>query len=77
MSGVERGAHPGEHYPHHTGETQKLRHARDWVKQDQVPWTVAVDMLDGATRHAQGPLANAAYLIDRTGHVMFHALWAG
>jgi hypothetical protein len=52
MSGVERGAHPGEHYPHHTGETQKLRHARDWVKQDQVPWTVAVDMLDGATRHA-------------------------
>ena len=52
MSGVERGAHPGEHYPHHTGEAQKLRHARDWVKQDQVPWTVALDMLDGATRHA-------------------------
>lgn len=71
-----REAHPGERYPHHTSEAQKMHHARDWVEQDHIPWTVAVDTLDGATHRAYGPLPNAAYLIDRTGHVAFRALWA-
>ena len=72
-----REAHPGERYCHHTSEAQKLRHARDWVEQDRVPWTVAMDTLDGATHRAYGPLPNSAYLIDRTGRVAFRALWAG
>jgi hypothetical protein len=72
-----REAHPGERYPHHTSEEQKLRHACEWVKQDRIPWTTAVDTLDGATHRAYGPVPNSAYLIDRTGHVAFRALWAG
>jgi hypothetical protein len=28
-----REAHPGENYPHHTSEEQKMRHARDWAEQ--------------------------------------------
>jgi hypothetical protein len=70
-----REAHPGENYPHHTSEEQKMWHARDWVRLDQMPWTLAVDTLDGAIHNAYGPLP--AYLIDRTGRVAFRALWAG
>ncbi len=72
-----REAHPGENYPHHLSAERKMRQARDWVKLDKVPWTVAVDMLEGATHEAYGPLPNSAYLIDRTGRVAFRALWAG
>jgi hypothetical protein len=38
---------------------------------------VAVDALDGSTHRDYGPLPNSAYLIDRTGHIAFRALWAG
>ncbi|MCA1573711.1 MAG: hypothetical protein LC770_04075 [Acidobacteria bacterium] len=72
-----REAHPGERYPHHTSDEQKMRHARDWAGQDQIPWTTAVDTLEGAAHGAYGPLPNSAYLVDRTGRVAFRALWAG
>jgi hypothetical protein len=72
-----REAHPGEKYPHHTSQDQKLRHARDWVDQDRIPWTVAVDTLEGSVHQAYGPLPNSVYLMDRTGRVAFRALWAG
>jgi hypothetical protein len=72
-----REAHPGERYPHHVSDAQKLQHARDWIAQDPVPWTVAVDTINGTTHNAYGPLPNSIYLIDRTGHVAFRALWAG
>jgi hypothetical protein len=72
-----REAHPGENYPHHTDQEQKTRHARDWVEQDKVPWTVAVDTVDGSVHRGYGPLPHSAYLVDRTGRVAFRALWAG
>lgn len=72
-----REAHPGENYPQHLSAEQKMRQASDWVQLDKVPWTVAVDTLDGATHEAYGPLPNSVYLIDRAGHVAFRALWAG
>jgi hypothetical protein len=72
-----REAHPGENYPHHTNEEQKMHHARDWARQDHVPWPVAVDTLEGTVHRAYLPLPNPVYLIDSTGHVAFRALWAG
>ncbi len=72
-----REAHPGERYPHHSTDEQKMRHARDWAREDRIVWTVAVDSLDGATHNAYGPLPNSVYLIDRTGRVAFRALWVG
>lgn len=72
-----REAHPGENYPRHISEEQKMRHARDWAEQDQMPGTAAVDTLDGATHQAYGPLPNSVYLIDRAGRIAFRALWAG
>ena len=77
VSVYSREAHPGEIYPHHTSDGQKMRHARDWAELDRVPWPVAVDALDGGTHRAYGPLPNSAYLIGRAGRVAFRALWAG
>ncbi len=77
VSVYAREAHPGENYPHHTSEEQKMRHARDWKEQDRVRWTVAVETLDGAAHRAYGAFPNPLYLIDRTGRVAFRALWAG
>jgi hypothetical protein len=72
-----REAHPGETYPHHTSQEQKNRHASDWVELDRIPWTVAVDTLDGTVDRRYGTFPNAAYLIGRSGRVAFRALWAG
>jgi hypothetical protein len=72
-----REAHPGERYPHHTSDEQKMHHAKDWVAQDDVPWTVAVDDVIGTVHQMYGPLPNSVYLIDKTGSVAFRALWAG
>lgn len=72
-----REAHPGEIYPHHSSDAQKMRHAEDWVQQDKMPWLVAVDTLDGTVHREYGPLPNSAYLINRAGRVAFRALWAG
>jgi hypothetical protein len=72
-----REAHPGENYPHHESDEQKMRQARDWVAQDNILWTVAVDSIEGEAHKSYGSLPNPAYLIDRTGHVAFRALWAG
>ena len=72
-----REAHPGEKYPHHTSDGQKMQHARDWAGQDKIPWIVAVDGVDGAVHQGYGPLPNSVYLINRAGKVAFRALWAG
>lgn len=72
-----REAHPGERVPHHTSFEEKLERARSFAEDDRIPWTVAVDELDGRVHREWGPLPNSAYLIDSTGHVAFRALWAG
>jgi hypothetical protein len=69
-----REAHPGERYPALQSDEQKRRHARDWAEQDRIPWTVAVDTLQGSMHRAYGWLPNAIYLIDRTGYVAFRAV---
>jgi hypothetical protein len=57
-----------------------MRHARDLVSQDDIPWVVAVDDLEGTTRGTYGWMANPAYLIGHighSGHVAFRALCTG
>lgn len=71
-----REAHPGERYPHHESEEQKRQHAVAWKRADAIPWTVAVDTLDGSAHRSYGMLPNAVYLIDSTGQVAFRALFA-
>lgn len=72
-----REAHPGERYPAHRDDAQKMRHAADWKELESIPWTVAVDRLDGDTHQQYDLLPNPLYLIDSTGQVAFRALFAG
>ena len=77
VSVYTREAHPGENFPHHTSDDQKMRHACDWVRQDKIPWTVVVDDLDGRVHCAYDEMPNSIYLINRGGRVAFRALSAG
>lgn len=43
-----REAHPGERAPHHESGEQKLAQARRYAAEDEIPWTVAVDDVDGS-----------------------------
>jgi hypothetical protein len=72
-----REAHPGERYPHHTSDAQKMRHAKDWARLDRISWTIAVDTIDGAMHRAYGTLPNSLYIVNSAGVVAFRALWAG
>lgn len=72
-----REAHPGERYPHHTSEAQKMRHANDWARLDHIPWAVAVDTLDGTMHRAYGARPNSIHIVNSAGIVAFRALWAG
>jgi Iodothyronine deiodinase len=71
-----REAHPGERLPQPATFEWKMRHARMLRERDAIPWTVAVDDLDGSLHRALGGNSNAAYLMDPNGNVAFRTLWS-
>lgn len=71
-----REKHPGERVPQPSTFDEKMRHARVLRARDGIPWTVAVDDLDGAFHRALGANANAAHLMDPNGNVAFRSLWS-
>jgi hypothetical protein len=71
-----REAHPGANYPQPASEEEKRDHARSLRDRFGVPYPVAVDTLDGALHQLLDGKPNAAFLIDRTGEVVFRAHWA-
>jgi hypothetical protein len=70
-----REAHPGEHFPAHRGEEQKLTHARAFVERFGIERPVLVDDLAGTGHRLYGLLPNMTYLIGRGGRVLFRADW--
>lgn len=70
-----REAHPGEHFPAHRSQEQKLAHARAFQKRFGIERTVLVDDLEGAGHRLYGLLPNMTYLIGRGGRVLFRADW--
>lgn len=71
-----REAHPGSRYPQPRNYREKLVNARVYKERDNIPWTVAVDDIDGTLHHSLEDKANAAYVIDLDGNVAFRALWS-
>ena len=71
-----REAHPGENYPQPDTMEGKMDHARTLKDFYQLPWTVAVDDLDGTLNLAMDGKPNSAYLIDRDGKIAFRSVWA-
>lgn len=71
-----REAHPGEYYPQPETIEKKTAHARVLREHYDMPWTVAVDDVDGALHRAIDTKPNAAYVIDRDGTIAFRSIWA-
>ncbi len=71
-----REAHPGENYPQSETLEEKADHARALKETYQMPWTVAVDDLDGSLHIAMDAKPNSAYLLDRDGTIVFRSIWA-
>jgi len=71
-----REAHPGEHYPQPDTMEEKIDHARTLKDFYELPWTVAVDDLDGTLNLAMDGKPNSAYLMDRDGKIVFRSVWA-
>src|SRR5262245_35629306 len=71
-----REAHPGSRYPQPTTLVEKIAHAREYKERDGIPWTVAVDDIDGSFHRALDPKPNNAYFIDGDGRIVFRLLWS-
>ncbi len=68
-------AHPGEHYPHLTSMTQKLRHARDLRDTLGVSRPILLDALDGACHRAYGSMPNMTWIFARSGVPVYKSDW--
>jgi hypothetical protein len=72
---VIRQAHPGPKVrPYRTFE-EKLQDAGRYVREESIPWTVAVDDLEGRVHQVYGGVADPTYLIDADGRVAFYNMW--
>ncbi|WP_175408797.1 deiodinase-like protein [Streptomyces sp. TRM64462] len=71
-----REAHPGDRYPQPDTMQRKTAHARELKERDELPWTVAVDDLDGTLHQQLDAKPNAAYVMDVDGGVAFRLLWS-
>ncbi|HLH07316.1 MAG TPA: deiodinase-like protein [Terriglobales bacterium] len=70
-----REAHPGEKLREHRSIKQKIRAAELFREEEDVSIPIVVDDLDGKIHKKYGKLPNPTYLIDKSGHVAFRALW--
>ena len=70
-----REPHPGEHYGAHQTWEQKLKYAQECRNQDEIQTRVLVDDLDGTVHVAYGSLPNMVYVIEKSGKIVFKAMW--
>jgi hypothetical protein len=70
-----RQGHPGPDARPYTTFDEKARDAERYIEEEQIPWTVLVDDLDGTVHRQYGMLADPAYLIGIDGRVAFYNYW--
>jgi peroxiredoxin len=70
-----REAHAGESYRPHTSFEQKLSHARDLQRLENVQFPVLVDSLAGDTHRAYGVRPSPVYVINKDGLIVYKASW--
>src|SRR5690606_36006702 len=66
-----RECHPGEKIPQPRTFAQKVEYARRLRDDHGIPWTVAVDDLEGTLHRQLDEKPSAAYLVDPRGVVVF------
>lgn len=64
-------SHPGERYPHHESFEQKLAHARDLQRIEEIRFPVLVDSLDGEVHRAYGPRPNPCFVVNREQRLVY------
>lgn len=71
-----REAYPGESYPQARDLAHKFDYARAYHQRDRIPWTIAIDDVDGNFHRALDAKPNAAYVMAIDGTVAFRSLWS-
>ena len=71
-----REAHPGENFGQPATMAEKLDHARALKQLYGIPWTVAIDNIEGTLHRALDPKPNSAFLVNGDGIIVFRSLWA-
>lgn len=70
-----RQAHPGERRTAYQRDAQKVEEARQYQRDEALPWPVLVDDLAGTTHQTYGNMSDPVYLIDADGRVAFYGMW--
>lgn len=72
---VVRQAHPGPDVRPYESIEQKTRDGRRYQQDENVPWPIVVDDLEGTVHQVYGSLSDPTYLIDIDGHVAYYNMW--
>jgi hypothetical protein len=70
-----REGHPAENYPAHTSMEQKLRHARDLRRLENIQFPVLVDSLSGDTHRLYGFRPSPVWVISKEGRIIHKSSW--
>lgn len=71
-----RQAHPGERRGSYRTYEEKLEGAREYSRQEQLPWPVVVDDLAGTVHRTYSQeMADPVFLVDAVGRVAFYGMW--
>ena len=71
-----RQAHPGELRGAYRTYEEKLEGAREYKRQEDLPWPLLIDDYAGTVHKAySGEMADPVFLIDSEGRVSFYGMW--
>jgi hypothetical protein len=70
-----RQAHPGPTVEPYRSFEHKMSDGERFKREENVPYPVTVDDLEGTTHQVYGGLADPTYLIDSDGRVAFYNMW--
>jgi len=72
---VVRQGHPGPAVPAYRHAAQKRDDAIRFVREEDIPWDVVIDDVDGRVHAQYGLLPDPTYLIGTDGQVAFYSYW--
>lgn len=70
-----RQAHPGPGVRPYTTFDEKFHDGERYKRDENIPWPVLVDDVEGTVHHVYSGLADPTYLIDADGRVAFFCMW--
>jgi len=70
-----REGHPAENYPAHSSLEQKLSHARDLQRLENIRFPVLVDSLAGDVHHLYGMRPSPVWVISKEGRIVHKSSW--